>query len=68
MNTPNFANQFDSVVDSNLEWLMDNGESVFDTTNAFLKGVYEGVQWCLAYPPYLAAGVACFGRERLWRS
>ena len=34
MSTPDFSNQFDSVVDSSLEWLMDNGESVFDTIPA----------------------------------
>ena len=66
MSTPDFSNQFDSVVDSSLEWLMDNGESLFDTTNAFLKGVYEGVQWCIAYPPYyvIAIVIALIG----WRA
>ena len=52
MSTPDFSNQFDAVIDSSLEWLMDNGEFVFDTANSVLKGLYEGVQWCIAYPPY----------------
>ncbi|NBA98576.1 proline/glycine betaine ABC transporter permease [Pseudomonas sp. R5(2019)] len=52
MSIPNFASEFDSVVDSSLEWLMDNGEFVFDAVNSGLTGLYEGVQWCIAYPPH----------------
>ena len=65
MSTPDFSNQFDAVVDSSLEWLSDNGEFLFDGINAMLTGLYEGVLWCLAYPPYylVALAIALIG----WR-
>ncbi|PZW53680.1 glycine betaine/proline transport system permease protein [Pseudomonas sp. URMO17WK12:I6] len=57
MSTPDFSSQFDTSVDSGLEWLSDNGEFVFDAVNAVLKGVYEGVLWCIAYPPHYLVAV-----------
>jgi glycine betaine/proline transport system permease protein len=51
MNTPDFSEHFDSVVDSSLEWLADHGEYLFDGLNDGLTGVYKGVLWCIAYPP-----------------
>jgi glycine betaine/proline transport system permease protein len=51
MSTPDFSSQFDSVVDSGLEWLSDHGEWLFESANTLLEGVFKGVQWCLAYPP-----------------
>lgn len=57
MNTPDFSSQFDSVVDSSLEWLSDHGEFVFDAANAVLTGIYEGVLWCIAYPPYYIVAI-----------
>lgn len=52
MSTPDFSSQFDASIDTGLEWLSDNGEFVFDAVNAVLNGIYEGVLWCIAYPPH----------------
>lgn len=65
MSIPDFSDQFDSVVDSSLEWLSDHGEFFFDGVNALLTGVYKSVLWCIAYPPYyiIAIAIALIG----WR-
>jgi glycine betaine/proline transport system permease protein len=65
MNTPDYSEQFDSVIDSALEWLSDHGEFLFDAANALLTGLYNGVLWCIAYPPYyvIALIIAVIG----WR-
>ncbi|MGF6090114.1 ABC transporter permease [Pseudomonas sp. 18173] len=57
MSTPDFSAQFDSVVDSGLEWLSDHGEWLFESANTVLEGVFKGVQWCLAYPPYYVIAI-----------
>ena len=57
MSTPDFSSQFDSVVDSGLEWLSDHGEWLFESANTLLEGVFKGVQWCLAYPPYYVIAI-----------
>ncbi|MDD1964821.1 ABC transporter permease subunit [Pseudomonas putida] len=66
MNTPDFSSQFDEAIDSGLSWLSDHGEVLFDAANAVLSGVYKGVLWCLALPPYyvLALIIALIG----WRA
>jgi len=58
MSIPNFSDQFDSVVDSSLEWLSEHGEFLFDGVNALLTGVYKSVLWCIAYPPYYVIAIA----------
>ncbi|WMI97423.1 ABC transporter permease subunit [Pseudomonas chlororaphis subsp. aurantiaca] len=58
MSTPDFSTQFDSFVDSGLEWLSDNGEFVFDGVNALLTGLFKGVLWCMAYPPHYVIALA----------
>ena len=57
MSTPDFSSQFDTSIDTGLEWLSDNGEFVFDAVNAVLKGIYEGVLWCIAYPPHYVVAI-----------
>ena len=57
MSTPDFSSQFDTSIDTGLEWLSDNGEFVFDAVNTVLKGIYEGVLWCIAYPPHYVAAI-----------
>lgn len=52
MTPPDFSAQFDAAVDAGLMWLQDNGEFFFDTVNTALNGVFKGVQWCLAAPPF----------------
>lgn len=57
MSTPDFSAQFDSVVDSGLQWLSDNGEFVFDTANTVLEGIFKGVLWCISYPPHYVVAI-----------
>jgi glycine betaine/proline transport system permease protein len=57
MSTPDFSSQFDTSIDTGLEWLSDNGEFVFDAVNAVLKGIYEGVLWCVVYPPHYVVAI-----------
>ena len=57
MSMPDFSSQFDTSIDTGLEWLSDNGEFVFDAVNAVLKGIYEGVLWCIAYPPHYVVAI-----------
>ena len=63
MNTPDFSSQFDEAIDSGLGWLADHGEGLFDAANAVLSGVYKGVLWCVALPPFymLALIIALVG-------
>ncbi|RON15637.1 ABC transporter permease [Pseudomonas frederiksbergensis] len=57
MSTPDFSSQFDASIDTGLEWLSDNGEFVFNAVNAVLNGLYEGVLWCIAYPPHYVVAI-----------
>jgi glycine betaine/proline transport system permease protein len=57
MSTPDFSSQFDASIDTGLEWLSDNGEFVFDAVNAVLNGIYQGVLWCIAYPPHYVVAI-----------
>lgn len=52
MSTPDFSVQFDAAVDAGLMWLQDNGEFFFEGMNAALTGVFKGVLWCIASPPF----------------
>ena len=52
MSIGNFAQGFDSTVDTGLEWLADNGTDVFDAINGVLVGAYEGLLLVLEYPPH----------------
>lgn len=52
MTTPDFSAQFDAAVDAGLMWLQDNGEFFFDAVNTALNGVFKGVLWCIASPPF----------------
>ncbi|RMV78211.1 ABC-type proline/glycine betaine transport system [Pseudomonas caricapapayae] len=65
MNTPDYSEQFDSLIDSALEWLSDHGELLFGAANAVLNRLYNGVLWCIAYPSYyvIALIIAVIG----WR-
>ena len=52
MTTPDFSAQFDAAVDAGLMWLQDNGEFFFEAVNTALNGVFKGVLWCIASPPF----------------
>lgn len=66
MTTPDFSAQFDGAIDNALGWLADHGERFFDAINAGLAGVYKGVLWCIAAPPFyvIALVIALIG----WRA
>lgn len=66
MTTPDFSTQFDGAIDNALGWLADHGEPFFDAINAGLAGVYNGVLWCIAAPPFyvIALLIALIG----WRA
>lgn len=66
MTTPDFSAQFDGAIDNALGWLADHGEPFFDAINAGLAGVYKGVLWCIAAPPFyvIALVIALIG----WRA
>lgn len=66
MTTPDFSAQFDGAIDNALGWLADHGELFFDAINAGLAGVYKGVLWCIAAPPFyvIALVIALIG----WRA
>jgi glycine betaine/proline transport system permease protein len=53
----NFAEGFDAKVDAALEWLADNGTAFFDSVNAVLEGIYEGLLWVLQLAPYYAVAL-----------
>jgi glycine betaine/proline transport system permease protein len=53
----NFAEGFDAKVDAALEWLADNGTAFFDSVNAMLEGIYEGLLWVLQLAPYYAVAL-----------
>lgn len=58
MNGFDFATEFDSTVDESLEWLSDHGGAVFDSINALLEGMYQGLYWLLSLPPYYVVALA----------
>lgn len=53
----NFAEGFDAKVDAALEWLADNGTAFFDSVNAVLEGIYEGLLWVLQLAPCYAVAL-----------
>lgn len=52
MNPDDFATAFDERVDATLEWLADNGASVFDLIDDALKGLYQAVFSVLNLAPF----------------
>jgi glycine betaine/proline transport system permease protein len=65
MDTSSFTDAFDEWTDASLEWVSDNGESLFDYVRLTLEGLYNGILWLLELPPFylVAAVVALIG----WR-
>ena len=65
MDSSAFTDVFDEWTDSALEWVSDNGESLFDYIRQVLEGLYDGILWLLQLPPFylIALVVALIG----WR-
>lgn len=66
MDISGFADGFDSVTDSALEWLGDHGEVVFDLARKVLEGLYDGILWAISLPPfYIVAIIVAVAGARL---
>ncbi|MBB3647439.1 glycine betaine/proline transport system permease protein [Rhizobium sp. BK619] len=65
MDSSAFTDVFDEWTDSALEWVSDNGETLFDYIRQVLEGLYDGILWLLQLPPFyvIALVVALIG----WR-
>jgi len=65
MDMSSFTDAFDEWTDTALEWVSENGESLFDSVRWVLEGLYDGILWLLELPPFyvIATVVALIG----WR-
>ncbi len=65
MDISSFTDTFDEWTDAALEWVSENGESLFDYVRWVLEGLYGGILWLLEFPPFyvIAIVVALVG----WR-
>ncbi|WP_296434921.1 ABC transporter permease [Rhizobium sp. UBA1881] len=57
MDTSSFTDAFDEWTDATLEWVSDNGESLFDYVRFVLEGLYNGILWLLELPPFYVVAV-----------
>lgn len=57
MDTSSFTDAFDERTDATLEWVSDNGESLFDYVRLVLEGLYNGILWLLELPPFYVVAV-----------
>ncbi|MBO9198519.1 proline/glycine betaine ABC transporter permease [Rhizobium sp. 16-449-1b] len=57
MDTSSFTDAFDEWTDATLEWVSDNGESLFDYVRLVLEGLYNGILWLLELPPFYVVAV-----------
>ncbi|EJJ28177.1 ABC transporter permease [Rhizobium sp. CF142] len=66
MDISSFTDSFDEWTDTALEWVSDNGETLFDSVRWVLEGLYDGILWLLELPPFyvVAFAIALIG----WRT
>ncbi|MBP8937001.1 ABC transporter permease subunit [Agrobacterium genomosp. 3] len=57
MDTSGFTDVFDEWTDATLEWVSENGESLFDYVRLVLEGLYNGILWLLELPPFYLVAV-----------
>ncbi|MCA2375275.1 ABC transporter permease [Agrobacterium sp. 22-211-1] len=57
MDTSGFTDAFDEWTDATLEWVSENGESLFDYVRLVLEGLYNGILWLLELPPFYLVAV-----------
>ncbi|WP_225039628.1 ABC transporter permease subunit [Rhizobium sp. T1470] len=57
MDISSFTDTFDEWTDAALEWVGDNGESLFDYVRWVLEGLYDGILWLLELPPFYVVAI-----------
>ena len=57
MDISSFTDTFDEWTDTALEWVSDNGETLFDYVRWVLEGLYDGILWLLALPPFYVVAI-----------
>lgn len=57
MDISSFTDTFDEWTDTALEWVGDNGETLFDYVRWILEGLYDGILWLLNLPPFYVVAI-----------
>ncbi|TCM68004.1 ABC transporter permease subunit [Rhizobium sp. BK068] len=57
MDISSFTNTFDEWTDTALEWVSDNGETLFDYVRWVLEGLYDGILWLLVLSPFYVVAI-----------
>ncbi|MBD9446306.1 proline/glycine betaine ABC transporter permease [Rhizobium sp. RHZ01] len=57
MDISSFTDIFDEWTDTALEWVSENGESLFDYVRWVLEGLYDGILWLLQLPPFYVVAI-----------
>lgn len=57
MDISSFTDIFDEWTDTALEWVSENGESLFDYVRWVLEGLYDGILWLLQLPPFYIVAI-----------
>ena len=57
MDISSFTDSFDEWTDTALEWVSDNGETLFDYVRWVLEGLYDGILWLLELPPFYIVAI-----------
>ncbi|WP_431323730.1 ABC transporter permease [Rhizobium sp. YTU87027] len=57
MDISSFTDTFDEWTDTALEWVSENGESLFDYLRWVLEGLYGGILWLLQFPPFYVVAI-----------
>ncbi|MBB3399546.1 MULTISPECIES: ABC transporter permease subunit [unclassified Rhizobium] len=57
MDISSFTDTFDEWTDTALEWVSDNGETLFDYVRWVLEGLYDGILWLLVLSPFYVVAI-----------
>ncbi|NMN69496.1 proline/glycine betaine ABC transporter permease [Rhizobium sp. 57MFTsu3.2] len=57
MDISSFTDIFDEWTDTALEWVSENGESLFDYVRWVLEGLYDGILWLLQLSPFYVVAI-----------
>ena len=57
MDISSFTDTFDEWTDAALEWVSDNGETLFDYVRWVLEGLYDSILWLLQLPPFYVIAI-----------
>ncbi|GAA3066530.1 proline/glycine betaine ABC transporter permease [Rhizobium viscosum] len=58
MDVSSFTDTFDEWTDAAIEWVSDNGETLFDNIRWVLESLYDGILWLLQFPPFYVVAIA----------